>query len=174
MDEMSVYALRQKQKNGATRSEVYESGLLFPTQEMIELLHSETGAHEMMIEAILGVWVGVLRSQALTEMEHDKTFLRRFQNGQGFMVLGRILQPSGWTNGDLLAYIRLCTGVAEEEVSSFLLSIGEKLRGSHNRAFEPIGWFHPRDDGFDVLCWEDFLQPRLDAPAELIRGDTPD
>lgn len=171
MDEKSIYELRQKQKNGAVRSEAYRSGLLLSTQEMIEWLQSETGAHEIMIEAIIGNWVGVLRNQALTELERDEKVSRRFQNGHGFIVLGKMLQPPGWTDNDMLEYSCLCTGVSSEEVSSLLVHIGENLRTSHQKAFEPIGWFHPREDGFDVLCWNDFLQPLLDAPMESILGD---
>ena len=154
------------------RITAFREGLIFHTYEMVDWLRTSTGAPYEMGEAMLGAWVGVLRHDTLVRAEHDQGFFMSFRDGRGHLHLTEALAPEEWKNEELWLQISRETGILYPEVQLLLAQIGERLRELREaKAFEPIGWFHTTHNGtFDVNCWNDFLQPVMDGPQELVRG----
>ena len=152
------------------RNEAMEQGLVFLTLEMTDFLQKQTSAPEQVIEIILGSWVGVLRSHALSLGEASIMLLKDFQHGEGCLRIGWDLIPLGQVTNDFLARMRE-SSIDDPSALLVIKVMKDKLFELDGlKAFQPIGWFVPNSNGFLVRCWSDFLQPLSDDPIELIQG----
>jgi hypothetical protein len=127
---------------------------------MVEWLANRTGLPEELTSALIGAWVGVLRSEALHRAEQDMGFHKAPQSGEGTLRLDQQLVPVDWNTQRMFARIFHETGVAGE-ARSLLDMTAEKLREFEGqKAFEPVGWFTTSNNThFLVTLWRDFLEP---------------
>lgn len=156
------------------RKEAYSRGLVFRTHDMVAWLAEQTKFPEEMIYAVLGEWVGALRSRALDMIARNMDLLEQFNSGCGTLDLTKMLAPQGWKAAELLHYLSIATGVSREEGQIIFQKLRQKLEELRGvEAFEPVGWIYAGANGvFHVEVWDDFLQPICDGPIEVITGQS--
>ncbi len=141
--------------------------------EMVDRMVQATGAESDVIESVLGAWVDAVRYAALLRAEQDENFLRDLQYDRESLKLRRGLAPEGWSEKKFLNWMANGTGLQHQEIRFLLAQLAEEIcKLKSDKAFEPVGWFHKTPRGtFLVRCWHDFLQPIVEEPEELMRGD---
>jgi hypothetical protein len=143
---------------------------------MVGWLKEEKGVPEELGEAILFAWVGALRQAVLTRAEREPAFFEALGKGEGTLALSAGLAPEGWRNEHLWAQIALQTGLPAATARELLEVVSSRLRNVDDQGvFEPLGQIRfpgrgPGQDGVIVRLRQDFLQPDLDEPQELIQG----
>jgi hypothetical protein len=150
------------------RVKALRNGLLFRTDEMVEWLGNIAALPEGLSEALVGAWVGALRSEVLHRAEQSKDFLKTIESGEGKLPLDQQLAPESSSKKGMWAQICRETGLPYAGAGSLLQTMGKKLQELEGtKAFEPIGWVTCVDsDRFVVTLWRDFLQPCSYESAE--------
>jgi len=155
------------------REEAVQSAMCYRTLEMLDLLVEETGLPEGLCEAVLGVWMGMIRSLVLANAEQDGRYLIHLEQGRVVIITFIRLARSDRERASVIGYFSRETGASRSEVQRVLRCMFSQLRLlCGGKAFEPIGWVEDSgDDTYLVIrLWPNFLQPKIDAPIELITG----
>lgn len=158
--------------------------LLFEKSEHIQKGDIDPEMSHDFIDAFLDAWIGELRGAVHRSVFYDDEFCERsreaslervrlINDGRMCLVLNEELAPYGQRAEAYILEIALSIDVPRCVISDLLTIVYSKLLElAGKKGFEPLGLIEATSSrGVIVIrLWDDFLQPEMEWPVEVITG----